>query len=252
MIDDLAKKLVYFSLIILALATYSSNKAYADDIFKGVSGPTNFQIDEKVFYLHNKKGTKTITNNLMLKYWDTKKLGVWAYISLPYKFVSSIKGSRNGISDVLLGFGPRGKIKMGDIGSIDYFSHLALTFPTGDSGSDIPLGNGRYDTRGGLIATYLTPDRKYEADISLEYIITGKNNRGQNSPNQKYAGFLVGGKIIDEMRIAAGITDLFDGKEHNNYFRIVLRLIFSKYSHIETIGDIGDDKRIGIQLRCNL
>lgn len=66
--------------LFLALASLSIAKA--DDIFKGVKGPTNFQLDERVTYSRNERNIETITTNLILKYWDGNEIGRWGF----YKF----------------------------------------------------------------------------------------------------------------------------------------------------------------------
>ena len=51
----------------LFLALASLSIARADDIFKGVKGPTNFQVDERINYSKNEKKLESLTNNLILK-----------------------------------------------------------------------------------------------------------------------------------------------------------------------------------------
>ena len=208
-------------------------------------------MDEKLFYSKNKNGIRAITNSLVLKYWDGHKFGKWIFVDLPYKYASSPKDSENGVGDITLGLGPRGKIKIGRIGYMHYLSHLALTLPTGNSEGDITLGNGRYDIKSNLMMTYLEPGEKWEIDASLEYRLTGKNNKDFNPPNEMYVGLVGGHEIIGKMRLAGGAIDVIRGNKHLLNSRIVGRYTYSKDWHIEFVGEVGKEDKAGFQLRHN-
>ena len=220
-----------------ALALSSLNIAKADDIFKGVKGPTNFQADTRAIYSKNERNIESLTNNLILKYWDgdSTDIGKWAFVNLPHRTIKSQDGSNTGFGDVTLGVGPRGKIQ-----DLNYFLYGALTIPTGNS----KLSNNRYDIRAGTFVTYLTKDEKLGIDGALEYNFTGKNNLGVNPPNEFYSGILAGGVISDRIRFATGLTNLVKG---NGDFilnsRSVLRYTFSPSIHFELVGDFGIDNK---------
>lgn len=224
--------------------------AKADDIYKGVRGPTNFQIDERVQYSKNENNIESLTNNFILKYWDGDKVGKFAFVSLPYKLVNSYNSSNQGFGDVTIGAGPRGKIK-----NLHYFLYGASTLPTGNS----KLSNKRYDIKAGTFITYLTKDKKFEIDGALEYNFTGKNNSGINPSNELYFSVLSGGVINNKIRFATGITDLIkDNKDFALNSRSVLRYTFSPRVHLEVVGDVGlksknipKSNSLGIYLRYN-
>ena len=214
---------------LLTLASFVS-RIYADDIYKAVKPPTNWQIDERIAYSNNNKGIESLTNNLILKYWDGNKFGKWGFINLPYKQINSPKDSKNGIGDIAVGAGPRGTIK-----DLHYFLYAALTFPTGNSEAN--LGNGRYDSKVGLMTTYLTFDKRYELDGIIEYTWTGKNKNGINPINEIYAGLLAGGKINSKVRAVSGFTGLVKGDNYLIDLRVISRYIFSKKWHIQLVLD---------------
>ena len=226
MINNLSKILKNYVLVgSLALATVFPSSALANDIFKGVRGPTNWQLDERVIYSKNEKNLEILTNNTILKYWDGNKFGKWGFISLPYKLVSSKKGSKNGLGDITIGIGPRGRID-----NFNWFLYGALKFPTGDSKGKIALGNGKYDKKIGFLLTYLSTNKKFEVDGSLEY----------NFTREKSIGLLVGGEITDKIRFATGLTNMI--RENGDYLlnsRSVVRYKVSRNLHFEVVGDLG-------------
>lgn len=245
----------YVLVVWLALtAGFYSTRVHADDILKGVKGPTNLQIDYRVSLSKNEKNIETIANDVILKYWDGDKFGKWGFVNTPFKYIDSSSGSDKGLSDISVGFGPRGRID-----NFHWLSYLAFTFPTGDSEGEIQLGNGRLDTKIGLIPTYLFNNGTYEIDSLLEYNFTGENKKGINPPNVVYGGLLFGRKITDKLRLAIGFTDLI--KENGDYSlssRSVLRHTFSSTLHLELVGDIGvksknmpQSNSLGIYIRYN-
>ncbi len=259
MINDLIRKvndhfkhyIVYVSLV---LATVFSSSAYADGILKGTRGPTNWQVDERVVYSKNEKDIETITNNLTLKYWNGDEFGGWGFVSVPYKIINSPEGFNNGLGDITVGIGPRGRIN-----NLYWLSYGALTLPTGISEGKVQLGTGRVDTKFGILITYLTSNKKFEVDGSFEYNVTRENKKGTNPPNETSIGLLSGGEIIPRVRVGVGITDLI--RENGDFllnFRYISRYTFSPQWHLELIVDKGVDSKtlpkgtsIGLSIRYN-
>ncbi len=213
----LIKKLKNYVLLLALVTTFSPGKSHADDIFKALRGPTNWQIDSRLIY--SKKDIETLTSKLILKYWDGDKFGKWGFISLPYESV----GSHKGLGNISIGSGPWGKI-----GNVGGFLYGALTFPKGN--------RKVIDKKVGILSTYITPDKKYELDAIVQYTWAGENI---NSTNETYIGLVGGGKITDKIRMVTGLTALI--KENGNYFsksRSVVRYTFSPTLHLELVGDI--------------
>lgn len=229
-------------------------KASADDIYKGMRGPTNWQLDSRVSYFENEQKIKTTTGNLILKYWDGDEFGWFGFCNLPYKDINTVYGSATGFGDVSFGIGPRGRL-----GNFHWVLYGGFTFPTGDDKSKPTLGNGRLDTKIGLLGTYLTSDKKYELDGIVERNFTGKNNSGVNPSDETYFGLLGGGEITKKLRFATGPTSLI--KDDGDYivsWRAVLRYTVSPKLHFELIGDKGIDGHnvpestgIGFYIRYN-
>lgn len=213
---------------------FFGNHINASDIFIGLKSPTNWQLDQRINFTKNDQDIETITDNLILKYWDGENVGKWVFLNLPYKFVNSPLGSNNGLGDISLGFGPRGKIK-----NFHIFGYFSSTFPTADS-KGIILGNRRYDKNIGILSTYLSNNRKFEVDFSLEERFTGKNKKGINPPNETSSGLLIGGAVGKKMRFATGFTYLINNDGNYIAFsRSVLRHTYSQKLHLEFISDIG-------------
>ena len=252
----MAHRLLKASLaIFLGLATMlSPGKSYTDDILKGLRGPKNWQVDERVSWFRNDKDTETTTNSLILKYWDGDRSGKWGFISLPYKSIESQEGSNSGLGDVSVGFGPRFS---GD--NLHCLSYVALTFPTGDSGEEVSLGNGRLDTKLGILTTYLSPKKTFEIDASLEYNFTGENKQGDDPANEVSGGCVSGGKITNEVGFATGLIGLInENSDYSISSRTILRYTASPGLHFEFVGDIGiraeeliRGNGVGFFVRCN-
>lgn len=229
-------------------------KASADDIYKGMRGPTNWQLDSRVSYSENEQKVKTTTGNLILKYWNGDEFGWWGFLNLPYKSIDISDKSSNGFGDISSGIGLRGRVN-----NFHWFSYAGLTFPTGDDESKPALGNGRLDTKIGLLGTYLTSDKKHELDGILERNITGKDNSGVNPLDETYIGLLGGGKVTEKLRFVTGPTSLI--KDNGDYianWRAILRYTISSQLHFELIGDNGIDGHnipestgIGLYVRRN-
>lgn len=222
--------------------------AYADDIFKGIRGPTNWQVDGRAFYLKRPNGLEALTNTFVLKYWDGKTSGKWGFLNASYKSTNGPDGPSNGTMDITLGGGPRFSTN-----NLHFSPYFALTLPTGE------LGNQRYDEKIGLLATYLTSNKKFEVDVASQYTFTGKDKEGINLPNELYIGLVIGGKITDKIRSVAGFTAKRKGDgDYLLDIRSVIRYTFSKHVHVELVGEtsvanrnIPKKKDVGLQFRWN-
>jgi len=214
------------------LASSLMARAYADDIFKGRRFSKTWQADERFSYYKDEKDVEIFKNNFVLKYCDGDKSGKWGLVSLPYRLGDSQKGSSNGLGDITLGFGPRGRID-----NFHWLLYGALTFPTGSF--EKKLGNGRLDKKIGGFFTYLTAGEKFEIDGALEYNYTGKNKNKINPPDEIYAGLLAGVKITDNVRFVTGFTDIIRNNIHSMNYRSVIRYTVSPALHFELMGDIG-------------
>lgn len=237
---------------ILAIGAYmtliSALPASASDIFIGTRGPTNYQADGRVTYSNNENDIETITNQLILKYWDGDEFGREGFISIPYTIVNSPEGSEDGLGDISITFGPRWIIAK----KLHCFPYGALTIPTGE------LGNGRYDTRFGILTTYLTLSKRFEVDGLLEYKFTGENKDGVDPLDVMPFGLAAGGRITDNIRFITGVSGLVN--EDGDYLlnsRSVMRYTFPKFL-IEFTGDAGigssnipEGTTLGFQIRKN-
>lgn len=220
----------------LATLVATALPASADAIFKGVRGPTEWQLDERVTYSTNDRNVTAFANTFILKYWDGKETGKWFFAIVPYKHIDAPNGEATGVGDITLGFGPRGTI-----GNTHFLTYGGITLPIGSTETIPALGTGRYDLKIGSSVTYLTPGKGFEIDGSLEYALTGENKQGVNPPNELAAGFVIGGKI-GTFRTAAGLTGVVktDGEnkgDHAVNLRGILRYVASPKFHFEVIGD---------------
>lgn len=214
-----------------AIATVAS----ADDIFKGVRGPTNWQLDERIAYAENDRDVQTATQTSIFKYWNGKEHGLWAFAALPYKAVSGPNGSVDGIGDLTFGAGPRGQTK-----HVHWFSYVGATLPTGADG----VGTDRRDLKCGAFFTYFgdadkkPKDQPFEFDGSVEYTITGNNPSGMNPPDELAVGFVAGGRINDDVRLVGGLTSVLkDNGDSLMNARAVFRYTWSPAVYMEIIAD---------------
>lgn len=219
----------------LAAGLTLASNVYADDIFKGARGPLgkDWQVDERVVY-SLLEDAKHVNNNFILKYWDGDAFGKWVFVSVPYRWTGSSKGSGNGFGDVSVGAGPRGRV-----GDLHWISYAGLTFPSGKSDGNIKLGTGRYDRKVGLFVTYLSRDKRFQLEGAAERNFTGQRN-GLAAPDETYWGLLAGGKLSDRIRLVSGLTEAH--KENKDFLlnsRSVIRYTVSPKLHFEVVGDIG-------------
>lgn len=211
-----------------ALAGLLATAASADDIYKGVRGPTPFQADVRTALSYS--NTTTVTNTLILKYWNGNDYGTWAFVGLPYRFFLD-SPVHDGFGDASLGAGPRFKA-----GPVNVLYYAALNFPTGNPKKG--GGNERRDIKIGCSATTMTPDKKLEFDVSGEISFTGKNRRNKDPPNESYFGFVAGEEFAKNYRCAVGLTHQNRSDAgHQTNARAVARYTRYKNIHFEIIGD---------------
>lgn len=220
------------NLVAIAACAALTHPALADDIYKGVRGPTNLQLDDRISYNTNEKGVKALSNNLTLKYWDGDTAGKWFFVNAPYRYIHSSENTASGLGDLTLGGGPRGKM-----GNLHFLSYGALITPTGNDQSKPVLGTGRLDKKLGAFTTYLTPDKKFEMDGSIEYNFTGKDRQGKDVPNELAFGFVMGGKVTNTLRLAIGLTEFIKDSDYLTNLRIVARYTISPHLHFEAFED---------------
>lgn len=237
LIVDIKKGILITAITLSSLLP--SEKAIADGIYKGMRGPTNWQLDSRITYSKNEERTKTITGNLILKYWDGNEFGWFGFFGLPYKNIDAPSSSLTGFGDISLGGGPRGKLD-----NFHCVSYIGFTLPSGDEESKPALGAGRIDTKIGLLGTYLTDDKKYELDGIVERNFTGKNNSGINPPDETYVGLVAGRELTKKLRFVTGPTGLIkDSGDYIINWRAVLRYIVSPKLHFELTVDKGINGR---------
>jgi hypothetical protein len=230
---------------LLALSSIGSGEAKADSIFKGVRGPTNLQLDQRVSFgeretLPNK--TQTTSDNTILKYWSGNQLGAFGFVNVPYKEISKGNASSDGLGDINIGLGPRGKLDFGQYGSLNFLSCAGLTLPTGDNKVKHALGSGRLDNKAGLFTTYLSKNKRLETDASIEYTSTGKDGLGNKPSDELAAGIVAGGQIARNLRLVGGLTGNYKcgGKNEGDYSfgpRANMRYIVSLRTHFEIVAD---------------
>jgi hypothetical protein len=197
-----------------------SQAAKADDIFKGMKGPTDWQLDSRVSYSSTGQ-TRTATQTEILKYWDSKK---FCFASIPYRHIEA-QVVKEGVGDVAVGCGPRGTI-----GQLHFISYAGTVFP-----SHSAVSNERRDIRTGIFSTYLTKSRKLEFDLSAEYFLTGESH-GKNAPDEFHAGFVTGGQLFPKIRLAGGITTTVRDHGYRAGAKLVGRYTFSPRFHMQLAG----------------
>lgn len=247
-----------------------SNPALADDILKGLRGPTDWQFEGQCAYSGSKKEDKTVTtvkNALTVKYWNVmardrngNDIGIRGFATVPWKRVCSPNGCNSGWADATLALGVRGTLQLGGIGSFHTFFYGGGVIPMGETRGKVPLGNGRYDGKAGWMWTLLSAGRKLEMDGVAERTFNGKNKQGAKSHDETYGGLLIGGEIAKNTRAATGPTALWkENKDSSFGWRAVFRHDPSKKyqlgiwaeKSIRTI-NMPRETRGGVYARCNL
>jgi len=221
MIENIIKKCKKYAVIgaSVALLTFSSTSTYAANIFNGVRGPTPWQLDYRMLFAEKENDASSLTQVLILKYWDGDGLGKWGFVGVPY-----LSGdAKNGFGSVSIGGGPRGKI-----GKLNWISFGGLTFvDQGDSKS--------VDKRLGLFTTYLTEDKDLEFTNTLEYRFKGEDAL----PDELKLGSVAGGKIADKLRAVGGFNGIRKDGDYLINLRALLRYTHSKQFHLEVVGEQG-------------
>lgn len=72
-------KALYLVALVVSLFAWRS---VADDFFKGMRGPTLFQMDNRFSYINQDNDVESYGGNMILKYWDGQTLGKWAFVNL--------------------------------------------------------------------------------------------------------------------------------------------------------------------------
>ncbi len=244
-IKNTIKKIALTALVAASLISMHPKKAGADSIYKGVRGPTNWQLDERIGYAERDTSpskTTTAAENTILKYWSGDKTGIFGFANIPGKYTEKGENSSSGIGDIALGIGPRGKLDFGTHGSLNFLSYAGLTLPTGDDLSKPSLGTGRLDERVGLFATYLSQNKKFETGASFEYTFTGEDRFGRKASDELALGIVSGGEVAKNLRMVGGLTGIVKqgGKNDGDYSigpRVNIRYTFSPRMHAELIAD---------------
>lgn len=240
LMKNIARSIRKASLIVLAGASLS---AYADSIFRGARGPTEWQADARISVgerANDSSKTKSFVNNNIIKYWSGDSLGLFGFASIPYKSVNNGKFNSNGLGDITIGVGPRGSYT-NSIGSLHCSSYAGIVIPIGDSSSKPSLGNNRWDMKFGIGLTYFTPKRNGEIDFVFDYTIAEPGKL--NASDDIYLGALVGGKVSKHFRAGAGLIGNIknSGTQSGNYlltYRTAVRYIHSKRWHVELWSDV--------------
>ena len=227
----------------IVVSTLGVLSADADDIYKGVISQTNWQYDQRVSYGEkelNRTTTATMGSNSILKYWNGNTKGIFGFVNVPWKSLDTETVHSSGIGDVTLGLGPRGRFDVRDTGSFHWISYAGAIVPTGNNTTKPALGNGRTDFKTGCFATYLTLDKKFEVDTSIEYTPTFTSQIS----HELATGFVIGGALPHNFRVAAGLTSVLkhgstSDKAYSVNYRMILRKNFSPTWHLVAIGDIG-------------
>lgn len=228
-----------------AVALAGMNEVKGADINIGARGPTPWQFDQRVSYSDrelNGNRTQSAIANSIFKYWNGDEKGMWAFLNVPFREVSNNFGRSSGLGDVSLGIGPRGRIDLGENGNLHLLSYAGLNLPTGDAEKMPALGNGRLDKKFGLFSTYLTFDKKFGVDTSIEYNFTGENKLGIKPSDELSAGMILSSKIVDKWRFGTGAIGTIKKYERNDgdhqiSWRNIIRYDHSKKWHSVLIFD---------------
>ena len=215
----------------VGLATLTTTVAQGADIFNGKKGPTDWQADLRTTYNRQSQREES-ANRLILKYWRGSKPGFWAFANIPYSVIQTDKGTDDGLGDIVLGLGPRA-----DLEQISLQLFAGIQLPTGETKGAVHIGTGRYDTKLGVLATYLDKDHDWSLDASFTYTHTGKNKQGTNPPNSVFGGLLIGKALPYSTRLATGFVGT--RQEQGNYAlwsKTSLRYTYSPDWFFELVG----------------
>ena len=119
-----------------------------------------------------------------------------------------------GLGDFAFGIGPRFERETG-YGKLGLITYLGGVLPTGDKNTKPALGTGRRDYKAGLMGTFLSDSKKYEADFALDYTRT----EGKDVSDEINGGVVLGGRINDNLRFVVGpmFNYKYDGKNDEDY-----------------------------------
>jgi len=256
-IKNTLKKIALTGALVSALINPASAKA--NDIVIGTRGPTEWQADFRVGYSEKEdtkgKVTKTVTQNDVLKYWNTAlkgekgEAGVWGFCNVnPYKSVDNGKTQDSGFGDLVFGAGPRFSTIIGE-GSLHCLTYGGAILPTGEKEKGKPsLTGDRTDLFAGAFMTYFPEaKRNAEIDLSVQYTFAGKNSLGVKGQDSISGGLITGGRVFDnnklEIRLAGGINGTINEKgDYVCGLRAVIRFTpktnwGKRGIHFEVIGD---------------
>lgn len=134
--------------LVLVMAYAIPCCAYAADPGNGMRGPTTTQVDVRENQGTGKKNESSQT--LILKYWDGRESGNWAFLSIPYN---------SGFSKINIGGGPRGTEHL-QIGDFHWLSYAALGIPTNS--------HDKLDAKFGGLFTQKFPNSNFQIDANIE------------------------------------------------------------------------------------
>jgi hypothetical protein len=193
--------------------------AQADDIYKGLKGPTPWQLDTRAAHITDEKGMHGTVSTAIFKYWDKH---LWAFAGSQYRATTSGSGVNNAVGTVTLGGGPR--IAYGHVGALPF---VALTLPTTNDGR-------RAGVRTGVAATYLSPKQHVEVDVSVEHSWTPT----QTTTRHEHTYGIIAGGGSKRVRAAAGITAQAGPAGYSIGSRVVGRYTFSPTLHVELLDTV--------------
>lgn len=215
-------KLQQFYWVGLWLAALAAPRAGADDFFKGMRGPTLFQVEDKVTLTHQDNGVDTFVNNFLAKYWDGTNVGKWATVNVPYKVVQAGQGHAEGLGDLILTGGPRFTIPDWRFHGLPY---AAVVLPTARQ-TRPALGNHRTDLKAGLITTWLSEDNRWNVDSQFEHTFA-EHLPAQPVVNETYAGAIAGRELNRTFMVGAGeVNTLSDDGKYRADLKALVKINF--------------------------
>lgn len=255
--NKLKRKVLRAALTAVLLS--QTNPVKGNDIFIGTRGSTKWQVDVRVGYSQktDAKGNTTVTTtqNDVLKYWNTigKKedyeWGMWAFANIPaLKSLDTGVSKNSGFGDFTLGAGPRFTLDLKKKSSLHGLTYGGAVLPTGETETGkLSLSGERTDVFAGGFFTYFSDaQRKFEADLALQYTFAGKNSKSFEGKNTLSGGLIFGGRAFEnkrlELRLAGGINGTLRSRDYIAGPRGVVRITpklkdGKKPAHFELLGD---------------
>jgi|GEM_PF-3345760 len=180
MIKRLKKAVIGAAIVISSIIPHAS----ATTMFDGLQGPTDHQVELRASTVEDKISKENLTGRLVLKGWQGQKedsTGYWWFVNVPYQHLTTNKDESNkGVGDVTIGAGPTGMFH-----GIGWFSYVALTFPTGDTG-------------------YQRPEKDYSLDGFLKDLSKAQDGINRLKVVGNYAGKVSEYESLPENRPALG------------------------------------------------